>query len=702
MATQTATLTQVAGPDVCVLKTEVFDVDFAKEILENKNISKDERDAVRRLYKARTNGNQHQAQYKLGKDVKSDDVGRFVAVKGVGLQALSRDCRSALAQKFYVDVDIVNAQPTILQQYASKRGWVSDALKEYNTNREEFLEALMDLGMERWEAKQRVVAIVFGGSPSGLSPFFVETLAPEIRRLMRNVFDENKTFVPNVAKRGEKSMMSLILQTEERKCLLALDMSLARQGRSLDVLIHDGGLVRKKDGETRIPDEVLRRCERDILEETGYVVRLEQKELKTTIERKEQNDDEVEYLERKKAWEELGWKGAVWFKLRHPACFVAMFPDGTLEQLSKGDILQNEEDNLMGSGDLFIKKWLSDPNKREYHKLVFAPKQNPPENCFNLFQGFANVPSAGQYDAYQTSLRIVCGNDERVFEYVENWLAHILQKPYIKTKVALAFQGEQGAGKDSFWDAVGEHIFGKKYYLNTKTPENDIFAKFNSRAGLKILVKFEEANFHTNKENADRLKGLITSQSGHIEKKGQDPIEVDDFTNIVMTTNNDIPVVIENSDRRFMLATASSERIGDTEFWKDLHSKFPVQASAYHDYLLNKDITNFVPWNPDTVPKTEFYHDVKQSFTPYHARFFQKQIELETSLEFPARTLFTRMKQEVPLSFNLTETRFGRDMRLYVKAGAFEKRHEAKQNLYVGDADKLTAYLKKQGWWVDI
>lgn len=702
MATQTTTLTQVGGPDVCILKTEVFDVDFAKEILENKNISKDERDAVRRLYKARTNGNQHQAQYKLGKDVKSDDVGRFVAVKGTGLQALSRDCRSALAQKFYVDVDIVNAQPTILQQYASKRGWVSDALKEYNTNREEFLEALMDLGMERWEAKQRVVAIVFGGSPSGLSPFFVETFAPEIRRLMRNVFDENKTAVPNVAKRGEKSMMSLILQTEERRCLLALDMSLARQGRSLDVLIHDGGLVRKKDGETRIPEEVLRRCERDILEETGYAVRLAQKELKTTIERKEQNEDETEYLEKKKAWEDLGWKGAVWFKLRHPACFVAMFPDGKLEQLSKSDLLQNEEDNLMTNGDLFIKRWLADPNKREYLKLVFAPKQDAPEGCFNLFQGFANIPKAGEFSAYQESLRIVCGNDPLVFAYVENWLAHILQKPWIKTKVALAFQGEQGAGKDSFWDAVGEHIFGKKYYLSTKTPEHDVFARFNSRAAVKILVKFEEANFQTNKENADKLKGLITSQFGHIEKKGQDTIEVDDFTNIVMTTNNDTPVLIENSDRRFMLATASSERIGDDAFWEDLHAKFPIQASAYHDYLLNKDISNFVPWSPATVPKTEFYHDVKQSFTPYHARFFQKQIELGTTFEYPARTLFTRMKQEVPLSFNLSETRFGRDMRLYVKAGVIEKRHDRASNVYVGDVEKLTAYLKQQGWWVEL
>jgi hypothetical protein len=289
--TTTGSLTlTTAGPDLSISKTEVFDVDMARWILDNKDISKDERDAVRRLYKGRTNGNQHVTHYKLGKDLKHEDVGRFVAMKGAGLQCVSRDCRAALAQRYYYDVDIVNAQPTLLQQYAERKGWVCEALKQYNESREEYLEELMELGLDRWEAKERVIAIVFGGTAEGLSPFFVSKFAPEIRKLLENIYTDNQKTYPSVAKRGVRSLTALVLQTEERRCLMALDLALARQGRSLDVLIHDGGLVRKKDNEQAFPTEVLRKCETAIAEETGYKVRLAVKELKTTLEKETDED----------------------------------------------------------------------------------------------------------------------------------------------------------------------------------------------------------------------------------------------------------------------------------------------------------------------------------------------------------------------------------------------------------------------------
>lgn len=60
------------------------------------------------------------------------------------------------------------------------------------------------------------------------------------------------------------------------------------------------------------------------------------------------------------------------------------------------------------------------------------------------------------------------------------------------------------------------------------------------------------------------------------------------------------------------------------------------------------------------------------------------------------------MKQEVPASFNLTETRFGRDMRLYVEAGAFVKKKTENKNVYETDAETLRGFLKAKGWWVEL
>lgn len=697
-------VTVVNPPLEEVQKYEQIDVEFARDLRANPDVPKEDRLKLNRYLKTIENGNHKKVLYRLGKSMRTANLplGRLCAVDGMGLQSFSRDIRAALAGRFYWDIDVVNAMPTILIQYCEKNGWVCPALKRYVETREEVLEEVMrELGIARWEAKEKIVALYNGGSSDGLTPFLARELGPEARMLMKNIWNANSETLkwlksqPNHYGKGT----SWIYQTEERKVLLAMEASFAKHGRTLDVYIHDGGLVRKREGEVELPSKMLREVEADIKEMTGYTVRLIVKPLETTYERT--GDDEGEYAEKKKSWEDEGWKGATWFKLRHPPCFVAMFPDGKLDQLSKNELLQNEEDNILASGEPFVKRWLLDPAKREYQRLVFAPKQDPPAGCFNLFQGFANVPKAGEYDAFQTCLRIVSGNEQQVFDYIENWLAHIIQKPYVKTKVAICVQGEQGAGKDSFWDAVGDYILGQKYYLSTKTPENDIFAKFNSRAGYKILVKFEEADFHTNKENASKLKGLITSTHGHIEKKGHDPIDLEDFTNIVMTTNSEVPVVIEDSDRRFMLVKASSERLGDTAFWDDIHAKLPLQASAYHHYLATKDISDFVPWNQTTLPRTQYYKDVKQSFNPYHARFFQRQIELEVELNYTAHALFSRMKSEAPTSLQLSETRFGRDMRVYVEAGVFTKQKSAANNTYRGDAPKLREFLERKGWWVD-
>jgi len=699
MTTQTQTLLEETE------KLEQFDADFARDLRANPDVPKDDRLLLRRYLKEAVNGNHRKITYKLGKTMRTLNlgIGRLCAEGGVGLQGFSRDLRAALAQRFYWDIDVANSLPTILVQYCDHNGWMCPALKRYVETREDVLEeAMAFLTIPRWEAKQRIISIYTGGSAEGLPPFVVRELAPEARQLMKNIWNANAETLKWLKKEPNHmgSGVSYVYQTEERKVLLAMDSAFARRGRSLDVYIHDGGLVRKKEGEVDLPAKLLREVEADILTETGYVVRLVVKPMETTYERT--GETEGEYAEKKKAWEQTGWKGATWFKLRHPACFVAMFPDGGIDQMSKSDLLQNEEDNLLASGDPFIKRWLTDDTKREYLRLVFSPKRDPPAGCFNLFQGFINVPAEGDYSAYQTALRLVSGNDPAVFDYIENWIAHILQKPYEKTRVAIGIQGEQGVGKDSYCDAIGDYIIGPKYYLSTKTPENDVFAKFNSRAGYKILVKFEEANFHTNKENADKLKGLITSKHGHIEKKGHDAIELEDFTNIMMTTNNEIPVVLEDTDRRFLLVKASNERLGDTAFWDDIHAKFPVQASAYHAYLLSKDLTGFVPWNQSTIPKTQYYKDVKQSFLPYHARWFQTQIELEKAMDWTARQLFSLMKADSPPALQLSETRFGREMRVYVEAGVLTKTRTNSNTLYVCDAAAMRDYLTERGWWVDL
>jgi hypothetical protein len=58
----------------------------------------------------------------------------------------------------------------------------------------------------------------------------------------------------------KRSLFAIVLQTEERKVLLATEAMLKENGRPIHdvVYIHDGLLTRKLDGETVFPDGLLR------------------------------------------------------------------------------------------------------------------------------------------------------------------------------------------------------------------------------------------------------------------------------------------------------------------------------------------------------------------------------------------------------------------------------------------------------------
>jgi len=64
-------------------------------------------------------------------------------------------------------------------------------------------------------------------------------------------------------------------------------------GRSMDVLIHDGGLVRKIDGESELPSNLIRKVEEKVKEMTGYTVSLVVKPMETSFHRPVDYDDSL-------------------------------------------------------------------------------------------------------------------------------------------------------------------------------------------------------------------------------------------------------------------------------------------------------------------------------------------------------------------------------------------------------------------------
>jgi hypothetical protein len=276
------------SPDLSITKTELFNVDMAY-YLKGQPIGAPAKKVITAMSKGKSKGNQWDVNYVLGRKIKNEFTGRMIAKRSIGLQGLEHDIRGALARDYYWDLDIANCQVELLRQMAVKHGWVSTEITSYCNNREEKLQQLcLETKEERWEMKVRFIRLLFGGNRRVDDPkWLFDRFYPEVNKLMKNIAgvypDIYKSCLKTKKDNPYGACCAHVLQTEERGCLLSFDQYLTKMGRSMDVLIHDGGYVRKVGDEKKFPEDLLRGGEEYIKKLTGYQVKLVQKAIETTF-----------------------------------------------------------------------------------------------------------------------------------------------------------------------------------------------------------------------------------------------------------------------------------------------------------------------------------------------------------------------------------------------------------------------------------
>jgi hypothetical protein len=288
-------MTQELSFDCSYVKLELFDIERIQWLLRNTEISKNDKFLLQKYYKRKTDFNKVQVVYQLGIKSKTfEESGRLVVGKGgVGLQSFSRDIRNFLAEKHYWDIDIVNAQPNILWQYAEKQGWKCNNIKYFCENRDTIISELMNEGLTRDESKQRLIQLFFGSDYiDGLSDFIRNFLHPELKLMRSNMTRIFPKLYAKLSKRPNPSasLMAHILQTEERMCMLKINEACTLKQREFDVFMHDGGYIRKNIGEDCIQPDFLEYCMDYVKNSTGYDLIIIQKPIISSIVMK---DDEV-------------------------------------------------------------------------------------------------------------------------------------------------------------------------------------------------------------------------------------------------------------------------------------------------------------------------------------------------------------------------------------------------------------------------
>jgi len=236
--------------------------------------------------------------------------------------------------------------------------------------------------------------------------------------------------------------------------------------------------------------------------------------------------------------------------------------------------------------------WLSSEDRKNVDKIVFNPLNNHSINEFNIWRGF-EIKNTNEYNLDNISdwlnhiRHIWADDDENTYEYILNWFAKILQTPHKKNNICLVLHSVEGVGKSIILDMIGK-IIGTKYYYSTSNLKH-IIGDFNGDAEGKILVNLNETNWGGDKKMVGSFKEFITDSTIVINKKNKNSYTINNFSNTIITTNEDWIVNINNNDRRFNLRECKNVKY-DPSYYKQI-AKTPLQEIA--NFLYNRDITNY-------------------------------------------------------------------------------------------------------------
>jgi len=255
--------------------------------------------------------------------------------------------------------------------------------------------------------------------------------------------------------------------------------------------------------------------------------------------------------------------------------------------------------------------WLDWQGRRQYQGLCFKPELEANNNYFNLWRGFSREAVA--FDEATPSAKLgfemfidhaktnVCEDDEKLFTWLMGYFAHLIQKPYEKPQVTLVFRGQKGVGKNVIVDRVGE-LLGSGHYLVAHDGRY-LTSNFNGHLDSCLCLVLDEAFWSGDKKAEGKLKGLSTSPTVLIERKGKEPYMVDNYVRLIIIGNEEWLVPASYDERRYAVLDVGEGKKQDQVYFSKLVSLMDKKGGAeiLLHYLRNFDLKTV---NVNKAPQT--------------------------------------------------------------------------------------------------
>ena len=256
-------------------------------------------------------------------------------------------------------------------------------------------------------------------------------------------------------------------------------------------------------------------------------------------------------------------------------------------------------------------------------RVDFDPTDQDPSVVYNLWGGWQYQPDPAPPEGCRNLLRLLrklCGYEhakaDEVYHWVLRWLAYPIQHPGAKMQSCILMHGTQGAGKNTFFDAMLEIYADHAVEFGPSQLEkrfNALFSKKMFAIGNEVVASREDL-YHVK----GHIKHMITERRWVVEAKNKDERWERNCCNFVFLSNEINPQALDKGDRRHCVIWTPNvpDKDRQPDEWRDWWENYwgPAKderrnggvAALYH-YLKGLDLAGFneATWPPMTQAKQD-------------------------------------------------------------------------------------------------
>lgn len=304
----------------------------------------------------------------------------------------------------------------------------------------------------------------------------------------------------------------------------------------------------------------------------------------------------------------------------------------------KGTVFDQQEHCLLALSDMrdacisreLHRRWAEHPARQivRVEEVGFDPAGDDPTITCNLWDKWPTTPKAGSCERLLELLQYMCAGDqhaEALSRWVLCWLAYPIQYPGAKMKTTVVIHGPQGTGKNMFFECVMA-IYGRYGRVIDQSAIED---KFNDWASRKLFLIADEVVARSDLYHVkNKLKAFITGDWIRINPKNIAAYEERNHVNLVFLSNERMPVVLEEDDRRHAIIWTPA-KLGP-KFYAEVEAEIRAGGiAALHHHLRTLDLGDFRPHTlpPMTTAKAELIALSLDSTTRFYNHLRDDEIE---------------------------------------------------------------------------